>query len=92
MTREELIEKVARAICQNPPICACDDMRISCCSKSAHEAARAASDIVLEEAANVAEGVAPRTSVKDGDETEAYFLALDDAAANIRALKSGDGE
>ena len=97
MTRDELIEKVARGMCKaDVRRCGCGEQ----CEAPLHNFerslklryARAAIDIVLKEAAKVAEGVAPRTSVKSGDETEAFFLALDDAAAAIRALKSGDEE
>lgn len=50
-----LVERVARAICYNPPICACDDMSIACCSKFAHERSVAAIRVVVEECARIAE-------------------------------------
>jgi hypothetical protein len=97
MTRDELLKRVARTICQNPPICACDDMRISCCSEYAHETACAAINIVLEEAARVAESLYPRGSAHTyASENADRYIAQEDTcesvASEIRALKSGDGE
>lgn len=73
MTRDELIEKVI----------------LETGGTLTHREASAAADIVLEEAARIAEERPPRSSTADGDETEAYFMALDDAAAAIRSMKSG---
>ena len=94
MTRDELRERVARAICQNMgPRCHClDNPELVCSEYLFHATADAAIAVVLEEAAKVAEAFPAHDHGNLATAPpQAAEQAADEIAAAIRALISKKG-
>ena len=104
MTRDELVERVARAICKAVGDEPDSDIGLPGFEKLPNwtdwtNEARAAVDIVMEEAARVADGfsqvviiqpVQDKSSEERKAYSDGYWESADEVAAAIRALKSGE--